>query len=154
MPKEATTGLRLVCHKPHTALTAQRSLKGVEEQTCAQCHGAAAIGRNIQAEFAKTYTHPTYSVTPSVHDPTESPTNPSHPLPETSAAAARHAECADCHNAHASYAAPATAPKASGKEAGVWGIDTNGNLRQPFGNPASVNQYEICYKCQIGRAHV
>jgi cytochrome c553 len=105
------------------------------------------VGRNIEAEFAKAYSHPTYQTTPSAHDAAESPTNPNATLPEQSSAAPRHAECADCHNAHASYAASTTAPKGSGKVAGVWGVDSNGTLRLPGGTPASVNEYEICYKC-------
>jgi len=141
------------CHKPHTAVSAPRSLKGVEEATCTPCHGPSGIGMNIQAEFSKTYRHPTYDVTPSVHDASESPTSGAYALPEPAAGTPRHAECADCHNSHASYAAPATAPKGSGKIAGVWGIDTNGSLRQPSGVPPSVNEYEICYKCHATSAN-
>jgi predicted CXXCH cytochrome family protein len=142
------------CHKPHTATVAQCSLKAIEELTCAQCHGPTAIGRQIQTEFTKAYTHPTYSVTPSVHDAAESPTNPSHTLPEVSAATARHAECEDCHNSHASYAATATAPKGSGKVAGVWGINRNNTLVLPTGTPPSVNEYEICFKCHADSANM
>ncbi len=145
------------CHKPHTANSAPRVLKYVEEATCGggglQCHTSSGIGRNIEAEFAKTYTHPTYSMTPSVHDESESPTNTSHTLPETSPAAARHAECPDCHNAHASYAATAVAPKGSGKIAGVWGVDSNNALKLPSGTPPSVNEYEICYRCHADSAN-
>lgn len=142
------------CHKPHTATVAQRSLKAVEERTCAQCHGPNAIGRNVQAEFTKAYTHPTYSITPSVHDASESPTNPSHPLPEPSAATPRHAECEDCHNSHASYALPAAAPKGSGKVAGVWGINRNNTVVLPSGVPPSVNEFEICFKCHADSANM
>ncbi len=139
------------CHRPHFAGAAPRGLKAIEEATCgsagSQCHGSSGIGRNIEAEFAKAYSHPTYRTTPSVHDAAESPTNPSALLPEQSSAEPRHAECADCHNAHASYSASTTAPKGSGYVAGVWGIDTNNLLRMPSGAPTSVNEYEICYKC-------
>ena len=139
------------CHKPHSATVAQRGLKALEERTCglagSQCHGSSGIGRNVEAEFVKAYRHPTYSTTPSVHDASESPTSTTYPVPETSAAAARHAECPDCHNAHASYAASATAPKGSGKIAGVWGVDSNNVLKLPNGAPPSVGEFEICYKC-------
>jgi predicted CXXCH cytochrome family protein len=139
------------CHKPHTAAAAERGLKAPEERTCgsgaSQCHASSGIGRNIASEFAKLYRHPTYDVTPSVHDAAEGPANGTATLPETSAAASRHAECADCHNAHASYPAAATAPRGSGKIAGVWGIDGNNLLKAPSGVPASVNEYEICFKC-------
>ena len=139
------------CHKPHNATVAQRGLKAPEERTCgsgaSQCHSASGVGRNIEAEFLKTYRHPTYTVTPSVHDASESPSSPLVPMPETSPVAARHAECEDCHNPHASYAATASAPKGSGKVAGVWGINSGGALVLPTGVPSSVNEYEICYKC-------
>ncbi|MFN7915647.1 MAG: cytochrome c3 family protein [Vicinamibacterales bacterium] len=141
------------CHKPHTAAAAARTLKGVEEATCTPCHGPNAIGRNIQAEFSKAYTHPTMRVS-GVHDPTEGPGNAQHTLPEVSAAAPRHAECEDCHNPHASYAATATAPKASGKLAGVWGINRTSSLVQPSGSPPSVNEYEICFKCHGDSANM
>jgi len=145
------------CHRPHNAAAAPRSLKGLEEITCGSggsgCHGPSNIGRNIQSEFSKTYRHPTYDITPSVHDASESPTSGAYPLPEAAAGTARHAECPDCHNAHASYAAPASAPKGSGKVAGVWGIDRNDVLKTPAGTPPSVNEYEICFKCHADSAN-
>ncbi len=114
---------------------------------------AAAIGRNIEAEFAKAYGHPTYRTTPSSHDAAESPTNPASLLPEQSSAAPRHAECADCHNAHASYAASTTAPKgaAGSRACGAWTATVRAAL--PGGTPASVNEYEICYKCHADSAN-
>lgn len=145
------------CHKPHSAPVAQRGLKAREEATCgsggSQCHSANSIGRNIEAEFAKAYRHPTYSTTPSAHDASESLSNTTYRVPETSVAAARHAECPDCHNSHATYAATASAPKGSGKIAGVWGVDRNNLLRQPAGTPPSVNEFEICYKCHGSSAN-
>lgn len=146
------------CHKPHGAGAAVRTLKAKEELTCggsgSQCHSDTGIGRNIQAEFAKTYRHPTYSITPSVHDASEGPSNNALALPEISAGAARHAECEDCHNPHASYTATATPPKASGKLAGVWGISRTGALTVPTGAPPSVNEYEICFKCHGDSANM
>ncbi len=142
------------CHKPHTATTAARMLKGVEERTCGTCHGPTAIGRDIQSEFSKAYTHPTYRVTPSAHDASESPSNAAHTLPEVSGAAPRHAECEDCHNGHASNAQSAAAPKGSGKVAGVWGINRSNAMVQPGGVPASVNEYEICFKCHADSANL
>lgn len=146
------------CHRPHTAGAAQRSLKAPEELTCggaaSQCHSSTGVGRNISAEFQKLYTHPTYSITPSVHDASESPGKSSHLLPEVSAAAPRHAECADCHNPHASYAATAPAPKGSGKVAGVWGVSASSARVLPSGTPPSVNEYEICFKCHGDSANM
>lgn len=147
------------CHKPHSAATGQRVLKGQEEATCGtgagqQCHGANNVADyNIAAEFNKTYSHPTYRTTPSAHDESESPSNATFRMPEDSPAAERHAECPDCHNAHSAYGFSATAPKAPGALSGMWGIDTNGNQVQPAGNPPSVNEYEICYKCHADSAN-
>jgi len=147
------------CHKPHSAPGTKVLLKGAEENTCgtgagAQCHGSTGVAsKNITAEFNKTYRHPTYSVTPSVHDASESPTNANFRLPEAVASSPRHAECADCHNPHAAYPATASAPKGSGRLAGVWGIDSNGSVVQPSGSPSSVREYEICYKCHADSAN-
>ena len=136
------------CHKPHTATNASRMLKDVEEKSCDACHGSSGVATsNIAAEFNKAYQHPTYTVTPSAHDASESPDSIRFKMPEATATAARHAECADCHNPHASHAAATTAPKASGRLAGVWGIDSNGLRVEPSGTPPSVREYEICLKC-------
>ena len=142
------------CHKPHTAAAAARMLKNVEEKTCDACHGPSGVASsNIAAEFSKIYRHPVYSITPSVHDASESPASAAFKLPEISAASARHAECDDCHNSHASHPAAATAPKASGRLAGVWGIDSNGLRVDPSGTPPSVREYEICFKCHADSAN-
>ena len=136
------------CHKPHTAPGASRMLKDVEEKTCGSCHGPSGVAtKNIAAEFNKTYRHPSYAVTPSVHDAAESPDSTRFRVPEASATTPRHAECADCHNPHASHAVAATAPKASGLLAGVWGISSGGLRVEPSGTPPSVSEYEICFKC-------
>jgi len=141
------------CHKPHSGASTSRMLKNVEEKTCDTCHGSSGVAStNIAAEFNKTYRHPVYSVTPSVHDAAESPTGLTR-LPETSATTPRHAECADCHNPHASHAAATTAPKASGRLAGAWGVDATGVRVDPSGTPPSVNQYEICFKCHADSAN-
>jgi len=135
------------CHKPHSGATAARMLKNVEEKTCDTCHGPSAVATsNIAAEFNKTYRHPTYTMTPSVHDASESPTGTIR-LPEAVATTPRHAECADCHNPHASHAAATVAPKASGRLAGAWGVDVTGLRVDPTGTPPSVNEYQICFKC-------
>src|SRR5262249_55435392 len=141
------------CHKPHSATSASRMLKNVEEKSCEACHGPSAVAStNISAEFNKTYTHPVYSVTPSVHDAAESPTGVAR-LPETSVTTPRHAECADCHNPNAAHANATTAPKASGRLAGVWGVDATGVRVDPAGTPPSVNLYEICFKCHADSAN-
>jgi len=120
------------CHKPHTAAAAARMLKNVEEKTCDACHGPSGVASsNIAAEFSKIYRHPVYSITPSVHDASESPAAPRSSCRRFSAASARHAECDDCHNSHASHPAAATAPKASGRLAGVWGNRQQRLARRP-----------------------
>lgn len=76
---------------------------------CINCHGnpqrrinpanmpSGAVGnksgmKNIEAEFGKTYRHPTFD-TPGRHRVNEV-------LPETDVKALRHADCVDCHNPH------------------------------------------------------
>ena len=147
------------CHKSHTASWPARILKAQEALTCgsgsAQCHGGTSVAaKNIYAEFNKLYRHPSYDpASAQTHDPAESPTNTVTPLPERSITATRHAACSDCHNPHASYNLPTTAPKASGRLAGVWGIRSQGTVIQPFGIPPSVNEYEICFKCHADSAN-
>jgi hypothetical protein len=48
----------------------------------------------------------------------------------------------DCHNPHAANTLPAKAPAASGRLAGVWGIDLNGTQVDPVRF-----EYEVCFKC-------
>jgi predicted CXXCH cytochrome family protein len=136
------------CHRPHTASAPERNLKAVEEFTCDACHDGTVATSNIAAEFNKPYAHPTYDVTPSAHDPVESPTNPAYALPEISPGAERHAECQDCHDPHASFAMTASAPLASGALAGAWGIDSAGSRIEP-----ALYEYQVCYKCHADSAN-
>lgn len=137
------------CHRPHSGQTPQRLVKFQEEITCDKCHSGAVAAKNIALDFQKTYRHPTYTTTPSVHEASESPDNPSSRLPETNPAAPRHAECFDCHNGHASNAATATAPNVAGSLAGVWGIDASGARVSP-----AVYEYQICFKCHADSANM
>ncbi|MBI5710050.1 MAG: hypothetical protein HZC42_07070 [Candidatus Eisenbacteria bacterium] len=145
------------CHRAHGAPGASRLLKGQdpnnaarkgEEWACDACHDGHAAATDIAAEFGKAYTHPTYATTPSVHDPTESPSNATFTLPETSPAAARHAECADCHQPHAAKNAPASAPAARGAIQQVSGISAAGTFVAAIGN-----EYELCFKCHGSSAN-
>jgi predicted CXXCH cytochrome family protein len=86
------------CHRPHSGNEPQRILKFVEEQTCDRCHDGSVAGQNVASAFNKAYSHPTYSMTPSVHDAAEAPDNMAATLPEIAPGAGRHAECQDCHN--------------------------------------------------------
>lgn len=139
------------CHRTHAAPGARRLLKGQdpgnaarrgEEWTCAPCHNGNAAGENVVAEFQKAYVHPTFSTTPSVHDPAESPSNASFRLPETNAAAPRHAECVDCHNPHAARDGGAVAPVARPSTREVAGITRTGAA-----TASAAYEYEICLKC-------
>lgn len=140
-PTVAETGCES-CHKPHTALTPERNLKGIEEGTCLVCHAGRVSQQNVMLDFRKTYAHPTLTQTPSVHDAAEGPDSPHAQLPERSPAAPRHAECPDCHDAHAATHREVDAPFASGALAAVWGIDRNGTRVDEVRY-----EYEVCFKC-------
>lgn len=130
------------CHRPHSPQTNQRLLKLQEENTCYQCHDGSVTPANLKTEFQiKNYRHPV-SVTPSVHDASESPSSPIYSLPETSSGASRHAECMDCHNGHFANDANAQPPQVGGPLLGVSG-QTAGNTYLP----QSASEYEICFKC-------
>jgi predicted CXXCH cytochrome family protein len=129
------------CHMPHSAPANAnaRMLRGSEEASCSQCHSGANLSPsllNIMAEFTKTYTHPTTTVT-GLHDAAEN----TFPL-----SANRHAECADCHNSHAaSSTGGSTVPPASQSSLlGVSGVDnaTGATALRP-----AANEFQICYKC-------
>lgn len=145
------------CHRAHAAPGTMRLLKGQdpvnaarrgEEWSCQPCHNGNAALKNVVAEFSKPYAHPTFSVTPSRHDPTESPTNATFRMPETSPAAQRHAECFDCHNPHATRNAPAVAPAAPGSLLQTSGVSSVGSWL-----PAVTNEYEQCFKCHASSAN-
>ena len=123
------------CHGAHNNSAGPRNLKAVEEAACSPCHSGANASPallNVTAEFTKTYSHPTTTVS-GAHDPAEA-------LPVNNT---RHAECADCHNSHAAYAQAGTpaAPLIQASLAGVSGYDTAGAQR-----PAT-KEYQVCFKC-------
>lgn len=112
-------------------------------ETCIICHGdpsrlkqsyknmpknfapAGSNRKNIEAEFLKTYHHPTFDAR-GIHQSNEV-------LPETDSRIPRHAECVDCHNPH--YVT------SENKFAGIRG--------KRVGNVISSvsKEYELCYKC-------
>ncbi len=132
------------CHSAHNNGVGPRSLKAGEEVTatattgtCAPCHGVTTTNvtpalPNVMGEYAKTYSHPTLTVT-GAHDAAEAV-----PVNNT-----RHAECADCHNSHAAAAQAGTAlpPGVQSAMAGARGYDTTGVQR-----PAT-REYQVCYQC-------
>jgi predicted CXXCH cytochrome family protein len=123
------------CHYAHNDAVGPRNLDAAESAACTPCHGGANVSPpllNITAEYSKTYSHPTMTVT-GVHDPAET-------LPVNST---RHAACVDCHNVHTNTAQTAVAlpPAVQADIAGVNGYDTSGTL-----TPAA-NEYQMCFKC-------
>jgi predicted CXXCH cytochrome family protein len=123
------------CHGAHNNLVAPRDVKLPEESGCLNCHSALLVTPsllNITAEYAKTYSHPTITVS-GAHDAAEAiPVNTT-----------RHAECVDCHNPHSAYAQTGTAvaPNAEAELAGVSGYDTTG-VQRPL-----AKEYQLCFKC-------
>ncbi|MBI5170597.1 MAG: hypothetical protein HZA61_14000 [Candidatus Eisenbacteria bacterium] len=145
------------CHRTHSAPGAKRLLKGQdpanaarrgEEWTCVPCHNGNAAAYNVTSEFQKAYVHPSFTTTPSVHDPTESPSNGTFPLPETNAAAPRHAECVDCHNPHASSGGASTAPATPPSMREVSGV-----TRAGAATASATYEYEVCLKCHGSSAN-
>jgi len=84
------------CHQSHGGAGIPYLLKSFEENTCltSGCHGKTGTGGNtkdIQSEYEKLYTHPTFA------------TSAKHRNPDDAASlgsSSRHAECQDCHNSH------------------------------------------------------
>jgi predicted CXXCH cytochrome family protein len=123
------------CHGSHNNASVPRNMKALEEAACSPCHSGANVSpalQNVMGEYAKTYSHPTATVT-GAHDPAEA-----IPVNNT-----RHAECADCHNPHAASAQTGTpvAPLIEADLTGVSGYDTTGPQK-----PAT-KEYQVCYKC-------
>jgi predicted CXXCH cytochrome family protein len=120
------------CHTPHSAPSAQRLQKDVEEATCLECHDGSVANTNIQAEFNKATRHP-ITLTTGVHDPS--------PSVEPAVVQSRHVECVDCHNPH-----------------GVTSVDS-GNLPGPLNAVRGVSSsglgqvdpitevYQLCFRC-------
>jgi len=87
---------------------------------------------NIEAEYAKTYRHPTFDL-PGVHRANEQ-------LPEIDPKAPRHADCVDCHNPH--YVS---------KENKFAGIKAKKVLHQVA---EATKESEICYRCHGDSANL
>lgn len=151
------------CHKPHTAGSATRLLKAVEQNTCDGCHkgttNAGVTEKNVSSEsggpFAKTYRHPTYTMD-TKHNPvnaspiTSSPTEISTDVSGSN----RHAECPDCHNPHGAKSGlhAVKSNSLSNALSGVWGLEPTAvaSWTQPNGftriDPAT-KEYQVCMKC-------
>lgn len=120
------------CHTPHNALTPPRLIKDREEATCFRCHDGGVAATDIKRDTQKLFRHPV-DLTEGIHDPREE-----YGLrpPDD------HVECADCHNTHAVQRRPASAPRVTGANLGVSGIDSSGGRVAE-----AANQYEVCFKC-------
>lgn len=132
------------CHRSHGADLRGRLLargdKDGNDVLCVRCHGGTASRVSIAADLAKPFPHG--ELGPDVHDAEEGPASAAHRLPETSASAARHSACVDCHEPHFANGTAAKAPVASGRLAGVWGIDISGRRVERV-----AYEYEVCLKC-------
>ncbi len=154
------------CHRPHGASAAQAyNLRGAEEAACYACHGNPPLtgAKNIQALFAKTYKHPTETVSGKHIDPEQDGTNFTY-----SPVNNRHAECQDCHNPHQAKAGTHNAVTApitnliSNVLLGQWGVEpaygaaawvpAASYTRQVFANTTGYYEYQLCLKCHSSYA--
>jgi len=131
------------CHVPHGGLGPTHLLRfWKEEDNCYPCHNGTVAATDIQAQFGKISHHPvedtTIAVTIYYHDQKDD--NDDVFLRQS------HVECVDCHNPHAanaSEAAPSSEPPvASGRLAGVSGINSTGGPADPL-----TLEYQLCFKC-------
>lgn len=123
------------CHSGHNNAVGPRNQVALEEAACTPCHSGLNVTpalRNVMGDFAKTYRHPTLTVS-GAHDPTEAV-----PVNNT-----RHSECADCHNPHSTYPQTGTpvAPAIQASMTGVSGYDTAGKIS------IASTEYQVCFKC-------
>ncbi len=157
--KGATTGYATVaqsgcmsCHRSHGAgeggQLVKRKKDKSDDQVCLECHDGQVAKTNVAAQVARPFAHAPPPTGPSGHDAGEGPDNRKAQLPERRVDAPRHVSCVDCHNPHVAYRRQATAPRASGALAGVWGIDRGGQKVDPVNH-----EYEVCFKCHADSAN-
>jgi predicted CXXCH cytochrome family protein len=149
------------CHDPHAtedALGAIPSMLRLREETlCTGCHDGGAA-KDVKAQFAKTYRHPTERTRR--HAASEGVSPDPAQYDDSGAELRRHAECDDCHNPHVTREDVATplAPFASQKLFGIARISvTNGAagtrpVYQWKGADDLIDplEYEVCFKCHSG----
>lgn len=122
-----------------------------EENLCFTCHDGLPNGKNLRANFDKTYKHPvSYG---GRHSTTEDG------LSARYGTSNRHSECADCHNVHQLSLDPyaPTPPQASTVLRGVARISVTNHTATSVAytfraatNPAPVKEYEVCFTCHSG----
>jgi len=139
----------LACHPQHGAEPGSPLLKPAasEDKRCLGCHDGQVLPGDIVRQIAKPYAHASVQGH-ARHDAGEGPASQASRLPEVNPAAKRHVTCADCHNPHQSSRKIASAPRAGGALAGVWGIDRNGLKVDPV-----LFEYEVCFKCHADSAN-
>lgn len=150
------------CHRAHGASSAQSYLlRGAEQATCYQCHGNPPLtgAKNIQAQFAKAYKHPTELTAGKHKDPEQDGSNFTYSPTDS-----RHAECQDCHNPHQAKPGPHAAPTnlISNILLGQWGVEpawgatswvpASSYTRQVFANTTGYKEYQLCLKCHSSYA--
>lgn len=110
---------------------------------CLNCHGAPAKRvqglfsatidlPDIEAEFKKTYRHPTFEIR-GVHNSKEK-------LPEVDPRAPRHSDCVDCHDPH-------QASSVNKYSAAIVKRGSSGVVEYP-------KEYSLCYKCHSESANL
>lgn len=138
------------CHDNHGGLFVPL-MNELEEENCFRCHDGVSIAGvpDIQGEFAKTYTHPTDTIS-GVHFPQESLEDYRNvPLDK------RHAECADCHEPHGVRHGPKRAgPEVPDSMFATSGLEPIWNNGDNWSVPDSWTlveyaqyEYQICLKC-------
>jgi predicted CXXCH cytochrome family protein len=122
------------CHRPHTAGRPERLLKHLfEEDNCLVCHNGNVASTNIESELSRQFGHFVQNFV-GAHEAAEDFSFGGVP---------NHVECEDCHNPHeANGDSSIGAPRVSGANAGVTGIDSGG-----IQVDRAQNLYEICFKC-------
>lgn len=145
------------CHTPHGSGDGMGLIPSQvfsrEEKLCVVCHDGSPAAENVKADLAKTYRHPTGTIT-GRHDQAEDGTAARYGASPTNN---RHAECVDCHNVHVARAdaGPPAPPVASNRLLGVGRVAvTNGAAGMvplyTYRGPADLSpaqEYEVCFKC-------
>jgi predicted CXXCH cytochrome family protein len=148
------------CHDPHGREDASGLVPSLcfsrEESLCLACHDGSPATRNIGAEFAKPYRHPTTNYGGRHRGALESQSADFGAAPTDN----RHAECEDCHNPHLAYADRGGLPPApllSRLNLGVSRVLVqNGSPGAPpayYFTPGSdtlstpVAEFQLCFKC-------
>lgn len=126
------------CHLPHNA-GGDWLNRGIEEETCLNCHSDTGTASDIQSLLGRLSSHPVETAIGGTHDPGEDPLG-----------AGPHVECTDCHNPHAANGgAPLVSGGVSGRTLAIKGVDANGGLVSP-----ATLEYQVCFRCHADNSFV